>query len=173
MSSPKVKAFHIGVAAEAFAAAQFARCGVDVSVQYGPNQPEYDLVISRKPKLLKVSVKGSQEGKWGLTQSFLEIGTADYQGAIQRWLEKHDPKTIFCLVQFKDVPLNELPRMYLAPPSEIAQRLGETANGRGETQLYERHTWAANAVAAGTNEEIPKNWIFTPDRLNEMIDFAD
>ena len=45
MTSPKVKAFHIGVAAEAFAAAQFARCGLDVSVQYGANQPEYDLMI--------------------------------------------------------------------------------------------------------------------------------
>jgi hypothetical protein len=31
---------HVGVAAEAFAAAVFAQCGVDISVQYGANQPE-------------------------------------------------------------------------------------------------------------------------------------
>ena len=31
--------WHVAVAAEAIAAAQFARCGVDVSVQYGANHP--------------------------------------------------------------------------------------------------------------------------------------
>ena len=36
--------WHVGVAAEAYAAALFARCGYDVSVQYGANQPEYDLI---------------------------------------------------------------------------------------------------------------------------------
>lgn len=35
---------HVGVSAEAYAAALFARCGYDVSVQYGANQPEYDLI---------------------------------------------------------------------------------------------------------------------------------
>ena len=34
--------WHVGVAAEACAAGQFARCGLDVSVQYGANQPAYD-----------------------------------------------------------------------------------------------------------------------------------
>jgi hypothetical protein len=60
---------NVGVAAEAIAAAQFARCGFDVSVQYGANQPEYDLIVARGDALLKVSVKGSQDGGWGLTQS--------------------------------------------------------------------------------------------------------
>ncbi len=32
--------YHVAVAAEAFAAGLFARCGLDVSVQYGANQPE-------------------------------------------------------------------------------------------------------------------------------------
>jgi hypothetical protein len=31
--------WHVSVAAEAIAAALFARCGYDVSVQYGANQP--------------------------------------------------------------------------------------------------------------------------------------
>jgi hypothetical protein len=35
----KPSPWHIAVAAEAFAAAQFARCGFDVSVQYGADQP--------------------------------------------------------------------------------------------------------------------------------------
>jgi hypothetical protein len=34
--------YHVGVAAEAFAAALFAQAGCDVSVQCGANQPQYD-----------------------------------------------------------------------------------------------------------------------------------
>ena len=64
--------WQVATAAEAFAAAQFARCGWDVSVQYGANQPEYDLVAVDGERVLKVSVKGSQDGKWGLTQSYIE-----------------------------------------------------------------------------------------------------
>ena len=35
---------HVATAAEAFAAGQLARCGWDVSVQSGANQPEYVFV---------------------------------------------------------------------------------------------------------------------------------
>jgi len=55
-------AWHVGVAAEAIAAALFARCGLDVSVQYGANQPEYDLMVARDERIIKVSVKGSKDG---------------------------------------------------------------------------------------------------------------
>jgi len=48
----------------------FARLGYDVSVQYGANQPEYDLIITKGERILKVSVKGSQEGGLGLTKSY-------------------------------------------------------------------------------------------------------
>jgi hypothetical protein len=75
-------AWHVGVAAEAIAAGVFARCNFDVSVQYGANQPSYDLIIAKDDKLLKVSVTGSQDGGWGLTQSHVEAG--DYLGAIDK-----------------------------------------------------------------------------------------
>ena len=42
--------------------------------------------------------------------------------------------------------LEGLPRMYLATPAEVGQRLRETAGGRGATILYESHTWTARAV---------------------------
>jgi hypothetical protein len=54
-------AWQVATAAEAFAAAQFARCGWDVSVQYGANQPEYDLVAVDGARMLKISVKGSKD----------------------------------------------------------------------------------------------------------------
>ena len=51
-----ISSWHVGVAAEAIAAAQFARCGYDVSVQYGANQPEYDLISVHGDQILKISV---------------------------------------------------------------------------------------------------------------------
>ena len=142
--------YHVSVAAEAFAAGLFARCGLDVSVQYGANQPEYDLVVSRGEQMLKVSVKGSQDGSWGLTQTQLtKIGNANYHGAIDLWLEKHKRRTVFCFVQFCDVPLDGLPRLYLATPADVASQLKAAAKGRGDTILHEEQCWTARAHAAG------------------------
>ena len=91
-----ISPWHVGVAAEAFAAGLFARYGYDVSVQYGANQPEYDLIAVTGDKMLKISVKGSQDGGWGLTQSYKK--GCDYHEAIAKWLADHHKKTIFCLV---------------------------------------------------------------------------
>jgi hypothetical protein len=162
--------WHVAVAAEAIAAAQFARLGFDVSVQYGADQPEYDLVVAKQERMLKVSVKGSQDGSWGLTQSFLK--EANYHGAIDIWLKRHGAKTVLCFVQFKDVALHELPRLYLARPSEVAQRLKETAKGRGDTILYEEHTWGPRAVGVGTSERLPANWAFRPERVEAILSEA-
>lgn len=156
--------WQVATAAEAFAAAQFARCGWDVSVQYGANQPEYDLVAVDRDRVLKVSVKGSKDGGWGLTQS--HIANADYHAAADAWLVKHSRKTVFCLVQFKGVATDELPRIYLATPSEIAVWLKGAAAGRGDTILYESHTWTGRAFAAGTTDSIPGIWRFTQERLD-------
>lgn len=164
----RISGWHIGVAAEAFAAGLFARCGLDVSVQYGANQPEYDLVVARGDRMLKVSVKGSQDGSWGLTQSFLK--QADYHGAINIWANRHSTRTVFCLVQFKGVTINQLPRVYLASVAEIAQRLRETAKGRGDTILYEKHAWGPRAAAAGTSEILPDSWSFSPERVELLLE---
>ena len=163
----QVSSWHIGIAAEAFAAAQFARCGINVSVQYGANQPEYDLIASKDNVLLKVSVKGSQDGSWGLTQSYKQ--DCDYQEAIDRWLNNHGQKTIFCLVQFKGVQDNELPRMYLATPSEIAMLMKASRNGLGDTILHEYHKWSDKAQAAGTVDKIPEEWKMTKTRVEQFF----
>lgn len=163
--------WHVGVAAEAFAAAQFARCGIDVSVQYGANQPEYDLIISRGEQLLKVSVKGSQDGGWGLTQSRMKDG--DYHAAIRSWLARHARRTVLCFVQFKGIAVSELPRLYLAWPWEVAARMHETARGRGDTILYESHVWGPKAHGAGEVEKVPEGWRFTRDRVLELLAGAE
>ena len=158
--------WQVATAAEAFAAAQFARCGWDVSVQYGANQPEYDLVAVAGDCFLKISVKGSQNGKWGLTQKYLK--KADYQGAIDQWLAKHSSKTVFCLVQLWNINSLELPRMYLATPTQIAAHLKSCAAGRGVTTLYEERVFGPKAKAAGTTDRIPDAWRFTEQRIDEI-----
>jgi len=164
----RISSFHVGVAAEAFVAAQFARCGYDVSVQYGANQPEYDLVVVKNDQLMKVSVKGSQDGQWGLTQGFKK--GASYHEAIDKWLEKHHNRTVFALVQFKGVTLNEAPRLYIAFPSEIAGIMKSSANKRGDTILYENKVWGAKAVGYGTVDKIPDFWKFSPERIEEIFE---
>lgn len=166
----KLKSWHVAIAAEAFVAAVFARYGYDVSVQYGANQPEYDLIVAKEDKMLKISVKGSQDGSWGLTQSFIK--NRDYHKATDEWLKKHNKKTAFCFVQFKNVGHDELPRMYLATPAQIATRLKETANGRGDTILYEHHEFGPRAYAAGTVEKIPDSWKLSAERIEEMFSLA-
>jgi hypothetical protein len=163
----KMNQWQVSVAAEAITAALFARVGYDVSVQYGANQPEYDLMVAKGERMLKISVKGSQDGGWGLTQSYIK--NADYQNAAIQWLSKHKPKTIICLVQFKDVPIDSMPRVYLATPHHIAKRLSESANGRGETILYEHKEWSARAYGAGTIDRIPEDWKFSEARIEEMF----
>jgi Holliday junction resolvase-like predicted endonuclease len=162
--------WHVGVAAEALAAALFARCGYDVSVQYGANQPEYDLLVAKDEQLLKVSVKGSQDGSWGLCQSYLKPKSAAYHDAIDRWLKRHKVRTILCLVQFRGVAVTAMPRVYLATPQEVARRLHETAKGRGDTILYEHHSWGSRARGAGTVEEIPRAWQFSPERVEQLLE---
>ena len=82
----KPSSWHISVASEAIAAAQFARCGYDVSVQYGADQPEYDLVIAKGHSLLKVSVKGSQDLGWGNDAGIYDPsqGTEREEGRLSR-----------------------------------------------------------------------------------------
>jgi hypothetical protein len=168
-----INSWHVATAAEAIAAAQFARCGWDVSVQYGANQPEYDLLIDNKKyeNSLKISVKGSKDGSWGLTQSFLK--EANYHAAVDVWLAKHSTRTIFCLVQFKGTDLTDMPRIYLATPEQIAVRLKATANNRGDTILYEKHVWTKRAHGWGTTEVLPEEWRFTEERLDWIAKHID
>jgi Holliday junction resolvase-like predicted endonuclease len=163
----QISSWHVGIAAEAFAAGLFARSGYDVSVQYGANQPEYDLIVVKGDLMLKVSVKGSQDGGWGLTQNFKKDST--YHEAVDKWFAMHHRGTIFCLVQFEKVPIDALPRVYLATPEEIAQRLKDSAAGRGETILYENQVWSKRAAAYGTVDAIPESWKFSQERLSELF----
>jgi hypothetical protein len=144
--------WHVATAAEATAAAQFARLGLDVSVQYGASQPEYDLIITDGGgRMLKVSVKGSKDGGWGLSQTQLTALRKNYK-----------PGTIMCFVQFKDSTLGDLPRLYLAWPREVCELLKSARGGKGDTTLKERDH--------GHYSSIPDDWKMTKQRADDLFE---
>jgi Holliday junction resolvase-like predicted endonuclease len=166
-----VRPYHVGVAAEAHAAAIFARAGYHVLVQYGANQPEYDLAVARGSSPVKISVKGSQDGGWALTASQKKGRT--YHEAIDHWAASHaDHRTLYCFVQFKGVPLEGTPRMYLASIGEVAAYLRASCGGHGYTSLREKYTWA-RGKAGGTTDTIPASWVMNRERIEQLLGPAD
>lgn len=162
----EMTSYHVGVAAEAFAAALFARAGFHVSVQYGANQPGYDLIVEKEKKSYLVSVKGSQDGAWGLTQSYLQ--KANYHEAIDRWLMRHGEGMIFCFVQFKNKKIDDMPDVYLATAGEVASHMKNSGKGLGDTILYTHKTWKSGK-RAGCVDKIPEAWRFSKQRIDELM----
>jgi hypothetical protein len=165
----------ITVGAEGIAAAQFARCGFDVLVQAGRDKSWYDLVVTRTGSLLKVSVKASDDGEWRLTSGYSRndqaIGMSfDIRNAIDRWLASHGSRTICCLVQFHAVSIDEMPRIYLALPAEVAQTMRETASRIGRCALRESYEWTRPDGSTGV-ETLPSSWRFGPQRIEELLSY--
>jgi hypothetical protein len=161
--------WHVATA-EAVAAAQFARFGFDVSVQYGAGQSEYDLMIIDGEKFLKTSAKGSSDEAWSLTQSELaKLGNTDYHGAADAWLKMPKCRTALCFVQFKDAPADVLPRYYLAWPAEVGTRLKSASGGRGDTVLFKDYQRGPRAAGAGSVERVPDEWRLTEKRVAEFL----
>jgi len=164
----------ITVGAQGIAAAQFARCGFDVLMQAGHDKPWYDLVVTKGGNLLKISVKGSEDGRWCLAQPYQRSGNfsskfSDGRRAIDLWLDIHGSRTVYCLVQFEDVALNQLPRIYLATPVEIAQRMRESAERLGDPVLYEQYEWTSPETGYAAIEALPSSWLFSDERIHDLV----
>jgi hypothetical protein len=170
----KSMSWPITVGAQGIAAAQFARCGFDVLMQAGHDKPWYDLVVTKSGNLLKIAVKGSEDGRWCLAQSYQRGGNSsskfsDDHRAIDLWLDIHGSRTVYCLVQFEDVALNQLPRIYLATPVEIAQRMRESAERLGEPVLHEQYEWISPETGYTSIEALPSSWLFCEERIHELV----
>lgn len=163
---PDFGQYRVSIAAEAIAAAQLAQAGYDVSVQYGANQPLYDLIAVKQERVLQISVKGSKDGGWGLTQRYKTKATT-YHDAADEWLRKHSPALVFIFVQFEKVNLGEMPRIYVARAKEVAEHLKQARNGHGDTTLVEDHT-PAKGIAANDPQRVPPDWKFTQDRIDRL-----
>jgi hypothetical protein len=124
-------------------------------------------MIADEKQMLKISVKGSADGGWGLTQS--RLTNANYHAAADAWLARHKAHTVLCFVQFKGIVFDAMPRIYLARPIEVAARLKSASGGRGDTILFEDHTRGSRAAGAGSTERIPDSWRLTSDRIAEIM----
>jgi Holliday junction resolvase-like predicted endonuclease len=128
----KIQSYHVGIAAEGFAAGFLAHAGYEVLVQYGANQPEYDLVARKEKRTLSVSVKGTQENGWGLTHSYLN--EANYFQAINDWLADQKAVDIFMFVSIHKVAVGQLPNVWVARPREVAEHLKQCRGGKETLQ---------------------------------------
>lgn len=172
--SLRISTWPISVGAEGIAAAQFARCGFDVLIQASRDKSWYDLVVTGTGNLLKISVKASDDGEWRLTSGYTRNDQStgsmpiDFRNAIERWLASHGSRTVCCLVQFHGVGLDELPRIYLALPGEVAQTMRETSIRTGRCMVRESYEWTlpdgSKSVAA-----LPPSWRFSPQRIEELL----
>jgi hypothetical protein len=152
------------IAAESYTACLLAQCGYDVLVQYGANQPHYDLVAVKDQRMLPISVKGSQDGGWMLAVKFVKPGV-DYHGAINQWLTIQRPDVVYVFVQFLNVALGEAPRVYAARPPEIAAHLKSQCHGRGHGSLQENFS---RKPKSKYDHQIPMSWAFDFNRI-ELI----
>ena len=153
------------IAAESYTASVLAQCGFDVLVQYGANQPHYDLVAAKDGKFLPISVKGSQDGGWMLAVRYVQPGV-DYIQAIDKWLASQREDLIFIFVQYMNVPIGGAPRVYIARPPEIAEQLRSQCNGRGHGALHE--DYKRDRPKSKYDHALPDSWRFSYERLESM-----
>lgn len=153
------------IAAEAYSASLLAQCGYDVLVQYGANQPDYDLVAEKNGRFLPISVKGSQDGGWMLAVRYKNESTT-YLEAIDAWRNAQREEVIFLFIQFRDVKLGEAPRAYLARPEEIASHMKTQCEGRGHGALREDNRKLH--PNSKYDYKIPNQWGYSLERLNSI-----
>lgn len=151
------------IAAEAYAASLLARSEYDVSVQYGANQPHYDLVAENNGRFLPISVKGSQDGGWMLAVKYKNKNNT-YHDAINDWLTNQRTDTIYLFVQFKNIKLGNAPRVYIAKPLEIANHMKTQCHGLGHGALQE--DIKRDKPKSKYNHKIPSHWVFSKQRID-------
>lgn len=160
-----MSSYQVTVAGEAYGAVLFSQAGYDVSVQYGTTQPGWDFIAIKGGRTLRVSVKGSQDGGWGLFQNYKKGRT--FHEAVDTWRKKCPEEVVFLLVQFQGVPTGGAPRSYGARPDEIVAHMRMTWAGHGQTCLNEDYTYSSGA-GAGYNDVIPTAWRATKKRIDSV-----
>lgn len=153
------------IAAESYTACLLAQSGYDVLVQYGANQPHYDLVAVKGERMLPISVKGSQDGGWMLAVRYVKPGV-NYLSAIDQWLSVQRNDVIYVFVGFLKVSLGEAPRVYVARPGEIATQLKLQCLGRGHGSLQE--DTPTYYPRSKYKDKIPDTWRYSTERIDTL-----
>ncbi len=153
------------IAAESYSACLLAQAGYDVLVQYGANQPDYDLVAVKGKRMLPISVKGSQDGGWMLAVRYKEKGVT-YHEAIDRWFAAQREDVVFFFVQFAEIQVGGVPRAYVARPTAIAEQLKSQRNGEGYGSLQEDRR--RYSPGSSFSEQLPDIWYFSIKLIDEI-----
>lgn len=156
------------IAAEAWTTSLLAQTKYDVWVQYDANQPGYDLVAIKKTRTLRVSVKGTQVKTWPLAVNEVKKG-GGYHWAIDNWLARQNSlenDLVFVFVGFKDVEIGQVPRVYVARPSEIAEHMKTQYNGKGHGALHE--DYQRHCIRSKYNDKLPVSWEFNLERIDTV-----
>lgn len=153
------------IAAESYAACLLAQAGYDVLVQYGANQPYYDLVANKDKRFLPISVKGSQDGGWMLAVRYKKEDSS-YHDAIDNWLASQRDDVIFLFVQFIHVSIGDAPRVYIARSAEIANHMKSQCHGRGHGALQE--DYQRDHPNSKYDHKVPQAWLFSQKRIDEI-----
>jgi hypothetical protein len=154
------------IAAESYTACLLAQSGYDVLVQYGANQPHYDLMaVKGEDRKLPISVKGSQDGGWMLAVRYLKPGV-NYLAAIGEWLSVQRNDVVYVFVGFLQVPLGDAPRVYVARPPEIAAHLRLQSSGQGRAVL--REDTPTFYPTSKYTDKIPSDWRYSTDRIDAI-----
>ena len=150
---------------ESYAACLLAQSGYDVLVQYGANQPHYDLVAVKDSRILPISVKGSQDGGWMLAVKYAKPGVG-YADAIAKWLATQRSDVVYMFVQFLQVPLGSAPRVYVARPLAVAAHLSAQCNGRGLCSLQE--DTFRDSPKSKYKDRVPGPWIYSTSLIDSV-----
>jgi hypothetical protein len=154
------------IAAESYTACLLAQSGYDILVQYGANQPHYDLMaVKGEERKLPISVKGSQDGGWMLAVRYVKPGV-NYRVAIDKWLSAQRNDVIYMFVGFLHVPLGEAPRVYVARPPEIATQLKLQCSGRGHGSLQE--DTPTFSPRSKYKDKVPAEWCYSTKRIDSI-----
>jgi hypothetical protein len=154
------------IAAESYTACLLAQSGYDVLVQYGANQPHYDLMaVKGEDRKLPISVKGSQDGGWMLAVRYLKPGV-DYRAAIAKWLSVQRNDVVYVFVGFLQVLLGDAPLVYIARPQEIAAHLSLQSSGKGRAVL--REDTPKFYPRSKETDQIPAEWRYSTERIDTI-----
>lgn len=159
----------VGVAAEAFAAGIFAQASCSVFVQYGANQPGFDLAVTKNGKTISVSVKGSSNGYWLLCPPLKDKRTKAQ--ALENWIRKNQDY-VFCFVNFKDCNIGQMPRLFLATGREVAKELKQHEYGEPAHYLCDYYVPKRGKNKGKQMGILTKRWEMTEDRITKVLEKA-
>ncbi len=157
--------YQVNVAAEAYAASVLSAACYDVALQYGTTQPHWDLIATKGPRTLHVSVKGSQDGGWGLFQNY-KAGRG-YADAVRAWFAVQLPDIVYLFVQFKGVVIPVSPRAYIVRPADVVTHMLTTRAGHSSTILLEDYSYS-KGIGRGYRDQLPSLWSISQHRIDTV-----